>query len=106
MAIDWGQPYTRSPIRRIPAPALDVMTYWQLVNPTGQTLTCELHRTTAGLFVLCGFDGDDPFRSEMASSLASAYCIANAWKTSALEQGFTHPRLARDAATARHSASH
>ena len=104
MAIDWGQP-TRSPMRRIPAPALDVMTYWQLVNPTGQTLTCELHRTMAGLFVLCGFDGDDPFRSEMASSLAAAYCIANAWQTSALEQGFRDPRLARTSATTRPSPS-
>jgi hypothetical protein len=103
MAIDWRQSDTRSPIRRIPAPALDVLTYWQLANPAGQTLTCELHRTTSGLFVLCGLDGEDPFRSQMASSLAAAYCIASAWKTSALEQGFTH---ARDAATARLSSSH
>lgn len=66
-----------------------MVTYWQLASPAGEMLTCALHSTAAGLYVRCGFDGDSALRSEMASSLAAAYCIANAWKTSALERGFT-----------------
>lgn len=89
MAIDWGHRETRSPIGRVPGQVLDVLTYWQLATATGQRLTCELHRTTAGLYVRCGFEGGDPVRSEMASSIAAAYCIASAWRSSAVDQGFT-----------------
>jgi hypothetical protein len=68
---------------------LDVETYWHLETSGGQTLTCQLHRTTAGLYVRCGFDVDNPIRSEIASTLAAAYCIATSWKKSALDQGFS-----------------
>ena len=90
MAIDRRTRDTRVAMPRVRTHVLDVLTYWQLATPTGQTLTCELHRTTMGLYVRCSVDADQPLRSELASSLGAAYSIANAWKTSAVEHGFTH----------------
>ena len=65
-----------------------ILKYWTLTRPRdGQSLTCELCRTDAGLEVRCRMKAEEA-RSEHVSSMADGLNLSEAWRASYQSKGW------------------
>jgi hypothetical protein len=65
-----------------------ILEYWTLTLPRdGQSLTCELFRTAAGLEVRCRTKAETA-RSEHVSSMADGLNLSEAWRASYQSKGW------------------
>ena len=57
-----------------------ILIYWQLRRPNGQMLHCTSYRTSGGLELRAGLDGEAPVLQADVGSHAAAQELAEMWR--------------------------
>ncbi|HEV8397910.1 MAG TPA: hypothetical protein VGQ37_26705 [Vicinamibacterales bacterium] len=57
-----------------------IVTYWRLPRPKGQTLACTSYRTSNGLELRAGVDGEAPVLQAEVMTHADAQRLAAVWR--------------------------
>jgi hypothetical protein len=57
-----------------------ILTYWKLPRPHGQTLACTSYRTTTGLELRAGVDGEPLVLHSKVMTHAEAQQLAGLWR--------------------------
>jgi hypothetical protein len=63
-----------------PSPDRAILMYWRLPRPNGKTLACTSYRTSAGLELRAGMDGEAPVLNSEVATHAEAQRLAEAWR--------------------------
>jgi hypothetical protein len=57
-----------------------ILIYWRLPRPNGQILVCTSYRTSAGLELRAGLDGEPAVRQAAVATHADARRLAELWR--------------------------
>ena len=57
-----------------------ILVYWRLLQPSGQTLVCTSYRTTGGLELRAGVDGEPPVLRVDIATHVEAQRLSEVWR--------------------------
>jgi hypothetical protein len=57
-----------------------ILTYWRLPRLNGKTLACTSYRTSAGLELRAGLEGEPPILRAQVATHSEAHRLADAWR--------------------------
>ena len=57
-----------------------ILIYWRFLRPNGQTLVCTSYRTTRGLELRAGVDGEPPVLSAEIATHVEAQRLSEVWR--------------------------